>query len=220
MSIVDDVEASLLLKSPDVASDIDVVQHLYDTFTWRFIHAGCFLLGGTTFLAGTLVLLSSSSVAPLISALFYIIGSCGFLCVDVLEFFTFTGAALLSLNISASAIGSTAYVIGSIGFLPIVLNGIWGTSIGVWGFIIGSALIAVSQMMKVLRLLLINNHRDINAIGVEANAGLGAACFLIGTAALNSWSFMSVILVWAAGSIFFTIGGCFLAYRHFYLLIT
>jgi len=212
-NVDDDIEAALILKS--VA--------FQDTFTWRLIHAWCFLLCGTTFLAGTLVLLSSSSVAPLISALLYIIGSCGFLCVDLLELFTFIGDPLLSVNISASAIGSTAYVIGSVGFVPIVLNGICGASIGVWGFIAGSGFIAASQIVKVARLITQNknnNKLDLNAIGVEANAGLGAACFLIGTATLNLWSFISVIVIWTFGSFFFTLGGCFLAYRHFYQNIT
>ncbi len=47
------------------------------------------------------------------SAFLYTLGSCGFLFVDVQEFFTFDGA-VLRLNISLSAIGSTFYVIGSV----------------------------------------------------------------------------------------------------------
>jgi hypothetical protein len=87
---------------------------------------------------------------PLASALLYICGSFGFLLVDVMEFFTFTEDKLLRLNILMSVSGSTAYVIGSVGFLPLVSA--ITPSFGIWGFIIGSVLIGVSQLWKTHRI--------------------------------------------------------------------
>lgn len=50
-----------------------------------------------------------------VSAWLYVIGSSGFLYVDVLEFFTFTQDSQLRCNISLSATGSLLYLIGSAG---------------------------------------------------------------------------------------------------------
>ena len=107
--------------------------------------------GGTSFIAGTACLCYSDWVqGPLASALLYICGSFGFLLVDVMEFFTFTEDKLLRLNILMSVSGSTAYVIGSVGFLPLVSA--ITPSFGIWGFIIGSVLIGVSQLWKTHRI--------------------------------------------------------------------
>jgi hypothetical protein len=69
-------------------------------------------------------------------------GSCGFLGVDVQELFTFRGDTLLSINIMLSVIGSALYVVGSIGFFPELEI----PEVGVWGFILGSFFIGVSQV--------------------------------------------------------------------------
>ena len=88
-----------------------------------------------------------------LTAWLYIIGSAGFLFVDVQEFFTFVGepACRLRLNIACSMLGSTLYVIGSAGFLPPVYAAT--PLVGILGFIAGSAAIGMSQAWKLCRIL-------------------------------------------------------------------
>jgi hypothetical protein len=58
----------------------------------KALHAFFFLLGGTTFIAGTAALFWPGNDA--LSASLYVLGSFGFLAVDVLEWLTFSGAVL------------------------------------------------------------------------------------------------------------------------------
>ncbi len=93
-----------------------------DTVVWQFFHAFFFLLGGTTFIAGTgTYYYPEWEDGPFFSALLYTIGSCGFLAVDTQEFLTFTNEPMLiRTNILCSWTGSLLYVIGSVGFFPVV----------------------------------------------------------------------------------------------------
>ena len=121
------------------------------SFAWRILHAFAFLEGGLTFIAGTAVLYWPAS-PPLatLSAALYTVGSLGFLFVDVQEFFTFVSEPVLRANIALSATGSLLYVLGSLGFLPAFEAAT--PIVGTWGFLLGSALIFVSQSMKLLRI--------------------------------------------------------------------
>ena len=83
-----------------------------DQTWWRVTHAGAFILGGVTFWIGTWLYYDpADSLGDLdqaqISAWLYIIGSIGFLYVDVEEFFTFTDEYWLRVNIACSVTGST-----------------------------------------------------------------------------------------------------------------
>ena len=120
---------------------------------WKIPHTFCFALGGLTFVAGTACYFDSIAAYDL-AAWLYIVGSCGFLGVDVLEFLTFYRQdRLLTINISLSLVGSTLYIIGSVGFLPSLANSDGSTSaVGIWGFILGSFFIGSSQVWKVLRI--------------------------------------------------------------------
>lgn len=207
----------------------------HDTILWRAIHAFGFALGGTTFIAGTAMywLPADNTAAALAGGVCYILGSLGFLSVDVLEAITFKECPLRA-NILLSAAGSTLYVIGSVGFLPSILNK--SNLLGVWGFILGSALIFVSQCWKVARLSAGPNGRpsikaafaskDVaTAIGVEAGACFGALFFLIGTAIYGQPSASSdetndAIWLWMAGSVAFTFGAACLSWRHFVMKVT
>ena len=96
-------DASPLLKSTPAWED--------QTW-WRVTHAGAFILGGVTFWIGTWLYYDpADSLGDLdqaqISAWLYIIGSIGFLYVDVEEFFTFTDDYWLRVNIACSVTGST-----------------------------------------------------------------------------------------------------------------
>ncbi|KAL6758902.1 hypothetical protein V8C86DRAFT_2584309 [Haematococcus lacustris] len=203
-----------------------------DYFSWRLFHALSFLTGGTTFIAGTLCLFYPNIPGfDFWSAVLYTIGSFGFLFVDVQEFFTF-GGFVLRCNISMSMLGSFLYVVGSAGFLPAVAA--WNPAVGIWGFILGSAFIGVSQLWKTHRIgsqggshpfsirLLLSEADAATACGVELGAGLGAWCFFFGTSLYNRGPLegpesvlYNVLLTWVMGSCLFTFGGLCVAYRHF-----
>ena len=133
------------------------------------------------------------------------------------ESLTFTREPLgLRLNLLASAVGSFCYVVGSVFFVPALLAS--APSAGPLGFDVGSAIIAASQAVKTARLL--RARADLSAVVVEAGAGVGAACFLGGTLVIFTAPLNVVLAVWLAGSVFFTLGGFALAYRHFVLRVT
>jgi hypothetical protein len=204
------------LLSPTTASPIELRPW------WQSFHALCFATGGVTFIAGTACLFYPSwTHSALASAVLYIVGSLGFLGVDVQELFTYTSDRVLRINIALSASGSACYVIGSAGFVPVVLAS--APSVGLAGFIAGSFLIGVSQLWKTYRYLTTSGVSEFErwtAIGVELDAGFGAWFFFAGTVMLATWptatgSFLTAIYcIWMAGSIFFTLGALFLIYRH------
>lgn len=196
---------------------------------WRSTHAFGFVLGGTTFFVGTLTfyfpdLKFLGLDQGNFSAWLYIIGSSGFLYVDLLEFFTFTDETCLRLNISASMFGSLLYLIGSVGFLPAVYA--VTSAIGIQGFIWGSFFIGVSQTCKLVRINSgeggISGSKDnCTAACVEGGACLGAAGFFFGTIYyyfiqdnLVGTPWMVILAMWMFGSTLFTLGGLSLTYRH------
>eukprot|EP00747_Dinoflagellata_sp_TGD_P171037 gnl/TRDRNA2_/TRDRNA2_204068_c0_seq1.p1 gnl/TRDRNA2_/TRDRNA2_204068_c0~~gnl/TRDRNA2_/TRDRNA2_204068_c0_seq1.p1 ORF type:complete len:223 (-),score=46.24 gnl/TRDRNA2_/TRDRNA2_204068_c0_seq1:63-731(-) len=190
---------------------------------WKVTHALGFVIGGTTFLAGTyLYYLPATTFLGYMSGWLYIIGSMGFLYVDVQEFFTFTEDFWLRVNISCSMIGSTLYVIGSAGFLPDVED--WDPLVGILGFIGGSFFIGMSQLWKCARIQsetgIFSNKDGFTSACVEGGACLGGWGFFFGTILYwrgpQSGPTMQLILtmwMWASG--FFTFGGFSLTYRHF-----
>lgn len=211
-------------------------QALCDSPTWRAAHAAGFAIGGATFIAGTACLYGTE--LALLSAVLYIVGSVGFLAVDVLELWAYGDAPLpLRVNIAMSASGSAFYVAGSVGYLPSIAGDAAVPLVGVGGFVIGSALIAVSEVWKLLRLAegpngggrggcggaslgaLLHDVPAATAAAVEAGACLGAISFLIGTVALaiapaSPNVVDAALAVWMAGSVSFTCGAAALAYRH------
>ena len=226
-----DPSVSLLDEDKRIPQKQEESPAVQDRLAWRVLHASCFLLGGTTFIAGTACLLvSPTSVSmALSSATLYIIGSCGFLAVDVLEFFTFTSPHSLRLNIASSAVGSSLYVAGSVGFVPLPSTASSAAvaalgNVGAWGFVLGSAVLAVSEAAKCARIISDGSALTpavLSALCVELGAGLGALSFLVGTGLYMRGQFAgltsAVLLIWMIGSIFFTAGGVALAHRHFVL---
>ena len=193
---------------------------LQDSPAWRVVHALCFLLGGTTFCAGTAVLYPAPTpLLATLSAALYTLGSLGFLAVDVLEFFTFTSPCLLRSNIALSALGSACYVAGSIGYFPALLAA--SPALGVWGFLAGSALIGLSQLFKLRRIASNAGEQQVRgdaatACGVEGGAAAGAWLFFAGTllGMLSPSAQLAVLGLWMGGSVAFTVGGVSLAGRH------
>jgi len=218
--VTTDVEGQYLLIKKNIPLELNP--------SWQALHFFGFFLGGTTFILGTSCYYYPDWVnGGEDAAWLYIIGSCGFLTVDVMEFFTFTEDFWLRLNISMSATGSAFYVIGSIGFLPAIFN--TEEVMGTYGFILGSFFIGCSQIWKVARIGSINGKFSLKNItsskdsftasGVEASAGLGAWCFFFGTIMFvegpleGAW-YQSILNIWMFGSVFFTLGSLFLLYRH------
>lgn len=203
----------------------------HETFVWRVTHASGFAIGGLTFIAGTLILfLPATDANNLASAVLYIVGSLGFLYVDLLEFATYTDCPLRG-NILMSAAGSLLYVLGSAGFLPSV-TGATSVPVGIAGFIAGSAAIGVSQIWKSCRIAtddddgrprlatLLGSADAATAAAVESSAGAGAWLFFVGTVMLafgpsaGPW-YTAVLVVWLLGSGFFSAGAAVLTWRHF-----
>jgi hypothetical protein len=205
-----------------------------DSVLWQAVHASCIFGGGLTFCAATGVLYYPSwGGSALTSAVFFIIGSCGFLTVDVMEWFTFTADPWLRANIALSAFGSVCYLLGSCGFLPDVYERT--DRVGVLGIEIGSAAIGCSQAWKLARVVgaskrppsaeTICASRDkLTAVGLELSAGLGAWCYLAGTLMydqipVNDEQFTRFLDIYMLGACCFTLGGALLAYRHAILRI-
>ncbi|KIZ07584.1 hypothetical protein MNEG_0376 [Monoraphidium neglectum] len=150
------------------------------------------------------------------------------------EFFTFDGSVLRT-NIAMSATGSTLYVVGSVGYLPAVLA--VNPLIGIYGFVLGSAFIAWSQLWKTYRIgggeLQEGFHLKtfaaadaFTAAGVELSAGIGALCFFFGTLLYDNGPLegpgsvlATVLWIWVVGSAWFTTGGLFLAARHAFMRV-
>jgi hypothetical protein len=232
---------------------------LWDHPWWRATHAFGFLLGGITFWIGTLLYYPAIYAASVnnddavmtlgvLTAWLYIIGSTGFLYVDVQEFLTFTNGdvVMLRINIACSLLGSLLYVIGSAGFLPHMYE--YSPLVGIGGFWGGSLAIGSSQAWKLTRILstttprladdpdddniLTAEHRT-NAACVEGGAMVGGYCFLIGTTLfwrgpiagdddcmISCGNYDIVLALWMVGSVAFTFGGWSLARRHYVYKIT
>lgn len=181
---------------------------------WQIFHWLGFVTGGTTFIAGTTCYFYPEWVnGGFYAALLYTLGSFGFLSVDLLEFFTFTEDRVIRFNIFLSATGSTFYVLGSIGFFPSVYA--LTSVIGIWGFILGSFFIGISQLWKVHRIgsscgeetegllgeqgvkrsvfkirNLLASRENFISTGIELDAGIGAWFFFFGTVTNESKIFL------------------------------
>ena len=218
-----------LIKAEEKMAPKEV--YVFHTYPWMTSHFLCFLIGGTIFIAGSILLLDPFAIAVvpgnqnyyiMCVGVTYTIGFFGFLFVNVIEFCTFTMDNLLRLKISLSMIGSACYVVGSIGFIPGAPpnTNFTNPNFGVVGFIMGSLFISCSQLWKTYRI----GRTDLTATGVEFNACLGAWFFFIGTvmdcrlvwfsqAAVddNYTAFYNdVIIIWIVGSCHVTPGALFL----------
>jgi hypothetical protein len=128
--------------------------------------------------------------------------------VDTVNPFTYLRPVYDPMVSGASTDGKTWYGAAD----PALLPGI------VYGFIAGSFFIGCSQFWKVGRIM--TTTKDITAVGVELNPGLGAWCFFVGTMMYNNPYYLEhyygiIVNIWEVGSVLFTMGALFLTFRHF-----
>lgn len=144
--------------------------------------------------------------------------------------------------------GSALYVAGSAGFLPSVAAayprlGVWGFVLGsayiFWSQLWKTHRIgggeaegqedgdgAGAEAGGGFHLRSLTTKDAATAAGVELSAGIGAFCFLVGTLLFDNGPLegpqsvlQTVLWIWVAGSCWFTLGGCFLAWRHFVMRV-
>jgi hypothetical protein len=223
-----------------------------NSFGWRIWHSVNYMMGGVLFFFGSLVYLpciTDPKVDNVLGGWLFTIGSANFLIADLTEFTHFRKGfigrldetllkgrqeitpfrgAELGINFIVSALGSFLYLIGSIFFIPATQMLAWGE----WIFIIGSAVIFLSQSWKCYRTLCIDDFddsdhsfklsnlwNDFPGFNVDLHAGIGGLMYLLGT-----WFFREVgenddptfAVGWfIAGGSFFSISGIFMQYRYY-----
>ncbi|CAF1231849.1 unnamed protein product [Didymodactylos carnosus] len=142
--------------------------------------------------------------------------------------------AAIGLNFFMSACGSALYLAGSILFLQIFEKEL---VVGEWLFIVGSAVIYLSQVWKLYRsgctniddrhdqsFTIKNILNDKPALGIDLFAGLGAIFYFIGTILFlpnfntspSGWTEERSSWLFVAGGTCFTLSGLFLQYRHYF----
>ncbi len=121
---------------------------------WKIWHGFNYIVGGITFLIGSILLFpffNDYLNAAKLSAWLYTIGSTTFLLADITEFLHFVTNDCRYLkyviNFFVSVTGSFLYLVGSICFIPEVNKADWGMTI----FIIGSFVIVIGQLWKLMR---------------------------------------------------------------------
>ena len=233
------------------------------TLGWRLRHSIAYLIGGITFTIASIAYFPSISNYSL-GGWGFTVGSAAFLYADIIEWArnnhvgcclderyrkdyerqisqiyshpeTFIGQfqrATPGLNFAISVSGSFLYLVGSIFFIPSTGLLSDGTEI----FIYGSALIFLSQSIKVFRQgcnnvndardfsFRINNYtNDLPALGVDIGAGLGGLLYLVGSVYFlpdydvsDSVTRKAALLFTFAG-LSFLASGCFIVTRYFFV---
>jgi len=198
---------------------------------WLLLHSLFYSVGASCFLAGTwFVQMHADPNNPTAKwAGLYLIGSIGFIFVDIIELLSFKNEFWLCANMLLSFVGNACFVFGSVGFSPVIYR--QTDSIGIGGFFLGGLFISVSQFWKIRRILssaaewskdtitFTFTEEVFTVFGIELSSGLGAFFFWIGTIMLLCGSkeeaFFQIFLnVWLTGSILFVVSAIFLLYRH------
>lgn len=253
-------EAAVLLSQP---ADAERKYPQPLPFGWRLRHALSYLIGGISFTIASISYFPSISNYSL-GGWGFTIGSAAFLYADVIEWAlnnhvgccldekyrkdferlvsqtyshpeTFHGQfqrASPGLNFATSVCGSFLYLLGSVFFIPStgLLND--GTEI----FIYGSALIFLSQSIKVFRqgcnnvndardfsFSIHNYANDLPALGVDTGAGIGGLLYLIGSVYFLPENDVSDSVTRTAAFLFtlaglsFVASGCFIVTRYFFV---
>ncbi|CAF5035924.1 unnamed protein product [Rotaria sp. Silwood1] len=137
----------------------------------------------------------------------------------------------VGINVFASVCGSICYLIGSIFFIPALSNYLIA---GDWLFIVGSALIFLSQGWKVFRLSRMNpddktDHkfrfanilRDAPTFFADTFTGFGGVFYFVGTILflprfnLSDFDENRASILFVVGGCCFTLGGFFLQYIYY-----
>uniref|UniRef100_A0A6T8JY80 YrhK domain-containing protein n=1 Tax=Hemiselmis andersenii TaxID=464988 RepID=A0A6T8JY80_HEMAN len=196
---------------------------------WKVWHSIFFIVGGWSFVFGTWMLLGYPEWDGRLyySALWYTIGSAGFLCLDTQEAVTYAQESKwVRMNIMCNWWGSVLYLVGSVGFFPSVYA--WSDQIGIQGFIQGSFVIGLSELWKMHRIGTVGGGFSVERLWgswdkktatlVEMGPCIGAWCFFIGTFMYWHWprgdNYLHVLYFWLVGSFAFSMGGVVCTWRH------
>jgi hypothetical protein len=210
---------------------MEVKSTVENGWLWRLWHGFNYFIGGSTFLLGSFVLfpfVNEYLDAGEVSAWLYTIGSFTFLLADITEWLHYTRIncpyLALSLNFFLSVTGSLLYLVGSVFFIPL-LDLAW---LGSLLFIIGSAVIVLSQAWKLYRSLNSGGksvwdsiEEDESGFYVDLFAGLGGSMYFIGTfvfdwSAFNPHYLIPAVTLYSFGGLFFFGSALFMQKRYFF----
>jgi hypothetical protein len=222
------------------------------SLSWRLWHSINYMFGGIFFFFGSLMYFPSINKqfnGDLVGGWLFTIGSTNFLLADLTEFNHFRKGFIgalephhlsvnypvsrfrkteLGINFLGSVLGSLLYLIGSICFIPATNL----LTLGEWTFIVGSAIIFLSQTWKCFRTLCVDETNpednafklsnvwwDFSGFNVDLHAGLGGLMYFFGT-----WFFMGIknesdktfAAAWfISGGTFFSLSGIAMQYRYY-----
>eukprot|EP00347_Sterkiella_histriomuscorum_P016938 403351276 len=221
-----------------------------NTLSWKLWHSINYMLGGLLFVSGSFMYYPS--IYPQVDGFvlggwLFTIGSANFLFADVTEWLHFKNQSLraadeenqnkgfsykdyeLSANFFFSCIGSFLYLVGSIMFIPATNLLVEGEIV----FIVGSLIIFLSQLQKVIRAITSNPNDlsdstwrysnvkdDLSGLYVDIFAGLGGLFYLIGTYLFSQMTnyedqLRNATHFFVVGGTFFTLSGLAMQKRYY-----
>lgn len=190
---------------------------------WRVYHATCFSIGAVFFLLASPMFFPqpySLTIVDYLAGWLYTLGSASFLVADLTEWWYFrTGNEGNGddINFFASVVGSMFYLAGSSLFIPTAYYPYWGNLI----FVVGSAVIVISQAAKLVRGRLAAHDwlEDLPAVWVDATTLVGGFWYMIGsTCGIGATGFCAaatVATMYTLGGSFFVLAAAGMQYRYF-----
>jgi hypothetical protein len=224
-----DHSSEALLAKPGVIliQDVDLIQN---TNAWRTLHAFAALLGGVTNLAASILAFRRNSYSDnMWVGMLFLTGSVGFFVACSMEFLVPTEDVVKRFIVSLSMAGYALYIAGSVGMFPDFSEdddmGYYSGSSGImiWGYLFGSALVGVVEVVDLFKLSrtpqgFFGNAANANLFGLKAAGAGGALGYLVGTSILGAGdNFDVAVAFWVAGASSFVAAAGFLFYRHFAL---
>lgn len=198
---------------------------------WERLSSAVYVLGGMTFVAGSIFFLPALSAWQYIGAWLFFVGSLLYALVtghDLFEvvwfwrlFFSRTLARVLELSASASYVtGSLLFAVGSLFFLPG-----WDWPIpGAWCFIIGSAAFVVGANVNLLQVVEAPTLVYLELFNLTvAGFAVGSALFFVASVPFlwhlqsdqdSQLLFTYVAWEYTGGSLIFLTGGVLIHFRH------
>lgn len=234
-SSVDEAPVTKLLAHDSAKpSSAPAAPPLDESVGWHLLRSGLMSVGGLHFVAGSALCFPAyTELNGTLVALSFLLGSVYFCGADALQLVSDYARARPPSAVRTewlSLCGNGAYALGSAAFLPALAEA--APPLGYLGFVLGSAMIAVSTLLRLARVArspraaggVLADADSRSAACVELGVCVGAVCFLASTGALwhaapaeGSAQLLAVHVAWLLGSAGFLSGGLALAHRHFVL---